>query len=99
MMIREQQPGLSLLAIGIIAMGTLSMISRDFAFDWQPVPQFHPGREALAVVCRLFMIMVSIALLFRATVSRRLTTAFSISHRVASSWLIATNIAPDEEVR
>ena len=68
-MIREQQPGVSLLAIGLIGMGTLSVMSRDFAFGWQPVPQFHPGREALAVVSGVFMITVSVALLFRATVA------------------------------
>jgi uncharacterized membrane protein len=68
-MIRQQRPALSLLAIGLIGMGTLSVISRDFAFGWQPVPQFHPGREALAVVCGLFMIAVSVALLLRSTVA------------------------------
>lgn len=68
-MIREQQPALSLLAIGLIGMGVLSVISRDFAFGWQPVPRFHPGRETLAVVCGLFTITVSVALLFRATVA------------------------------
>lgn len=68
-MIREQQPALSLLAIGLIGVGILSVISRDFAFGWQPVPQFHPGRETLAVVCGLFMIVVSVALLIRTTVA------------------------------
>jgi hypothetical protein len=48
-------------------MGALSVVSRDFAFSWQPVPQFHPGRDILAVVCGLFMITVSVALLFRYT--------------------------------
>ena len=80
-MIRQQQPALSLLAIGLIGMGTLSVISRDFAFVWQPVPQFHPGREALAVVCGLFMIAVSVALLFRSTVA--------IASRVLFLFLIA----------
>lgn len=75
-MIRQQQPALSLLAIGLIGMGTLSVTSRDFAFGWQPVPQFHPGREALAVVCGLFMIAVSVALLFRATAAIASRTIF-----------------------
>src|SRR5262249_39334880 len=68
-MIREQQPALSLLAIGLIGMGTPSVTSRDFALGWQPVPQFHAVPETLAVVCGLFMITVSVALLFRATVA------------------------------
>ena len=66
-MIREQQPAMSLLAIGLIGLGILSVIYRDFAFSWQPVPVFHPGREILAVFCGVFEIAVSIALLFRAT--------------------------------
>jgi len=66
-MIRQQQPAVTLFAIGLIGLGILSVIYRDFAFDWQPVPAFHPGRDVLAVLCGLFMIAVSVALLFRAT--------------------------------
>jgi uncharacterized membrane protein len=65
-MIREQQPAVSLFAIGMIGLGALSLIYRDFAYDWQPVPLFH-GRDVLAVACGLFMIVASVALLFRAT--------------------------------
>ncbi len=63
----RQQRAVSLFSIGMIGMGALSVISRDFAFDWQPVPAFHPGREGLAVLCGLFMIAFSVALLFRRT--------------------------------
>ncbi len=66
-MIREQQPAITLFSIGMIALGSLSVIYRDFAFSWQPVPAFHPGREVLAVTCGLFMIAVNVALLFRTT--------------------------------
>lgn len=66
-MIREQQPAISLFAIGMAGLGILSVIYRDFAYSWQPVPAFHPGREALAVICGLFMIAASVLLLFRAT--------------------------------
>jgi uncharacterized membrane protein len=66
-MIREQQPAISLFSIGMIGLGALSAIYRDFAFDWQPVPAFHPGRDVLAVACGLFMVAVSVGLLFRAT--------------------------------
>lgn len=64
--IHQQQPALALLSIGLIAMGTLSVLYRDFAYTWQPVPQF-PGRATVAILCGLFMIAVSIALLFRRT--------------------------------
>ena len=65
-LIRQQQPGLALLSIGLIAMGTLSVLYRDFAYTWQPVPAF-PGRPVVAVLCGLFMIAVSVALLFPST--------------------------------
>lgn len=64
---RKYNLGTLLFCMGMTAMGTLSVIYRDFAFDWQPVPAFHPGREALAVLCGLFMICASAALLFRSS--------------------------------
>src|ERR1700678_741150 len=66
-MIREQQPAVSLFAIGMIGLGALSVIYRDFAYSWQPVPAFHPGREVLAVACGLFMIAASVGVLFPPT--------------------------------
>jgi uncharacterized membrane protein len=66
-MIREQQPAVSLFAVGMIGLGILSVIYKDFAYTWQPVPAFHPGRDVLAVAAGLFMIGVSVALLFRST--------------------------------
>ncbi|KAA6464456.1 DoxX family protein [Acidobacteria bacterium AB60] len=65
-MIREQQPAISVFSIGMMGMGVVSVVSRDFAFGWQPVPEFHPGCEALAVACGLFMIAAGAALLFKA---------------------------------
>jgi uncharacterized membrane protein len=51
----------------MIALGVLGVVSQEFAFDWQPVPAFHPGRELLAVVCGLVMIGLGVGLLLRAT--------------------------------
>jgi uncharacterized membrane protein len=64
--IRQQQPAISLYAAGLMAMGAVSVIYRDFAYTWQPVPAFS-GRSTVAVLCGLFMIFVSIALLFPRT--------------------------------
>ena len=68
-LIREQRLAVSIFAIGMIALGILSVISKDFAYTWQPVPEFQPGRTVLAVICGLFMIAASIAMLFRPTVT------------------------------
>jgi len=75
-MIRERQLAISLFSIGLIGLGTLSAIYRDFAFDWQPVPAFHPGRDALAVACGLFMIAASVGLLFRGTAAVAIRAIF-----------------------
>jgi uncharacterized membrane protein len=61
-----QRTAIILFSIGMIALGVLSVVSGDFAYTWQPVPAFHPGREALAVICGVFMIATSVALLVRA---------------------------------
>lgn len=64
---RKLRTATLLFCLGMSAMGLLSVIYRDFAFSWQPVPLFHPGREVLAVLCGLFMICASVALLFRSS--------------------------------
>jgi uncharacterized membrane protein len=51
----------------VIGLGTLSAFYRDFAYGWQPVPAFHPGRDVLAIACGLFMMAAGVGLLFRAT--------------------------------
>ncbi len=66
-MIQNQRTATLLFSAGMIAMGVVSLVSQDFAFGWQPVPAFHPGREALAVLCGSFMIAASVMILFRAT--------------------------------
>jgi uncharacterized membrane protein YphA (DoxX/SURF4 family) len=74
----EQRVAAILFSSGMIAMGTLSIIFRDFAFDWQPVPAFQPGREVLAALCGVIMVAFSVALLYRntAAIAARVTLAF-----------------------
>ena len=76
----EQRLAVYLFAIGMIAMGALSVISGDFAYDWQPVPKFA-GREAVAILCGLFMIACSAALLVRSTtaIAARLMLPFLLA--------------------
>ena len=66
-MVRGQRAALYAFSVGMIALGVLGVVYQDFAFDWQPVPAFHPGRELLAVVCGLFIVGLGIGLLLRAT--------------------------------
>jgi uncharacterized membrane protein len=93
-MIREQQPAITLFSVGMVALGVLSVIYRDFAFSWQPVPAFHPGRDALAVICGLFMIAVSVALLFRTTSALAVRAMFPFLVAWLSLKLPAVMVAP-----
>jgi uncharacterized membrane protein len=64
---RDQQPALTLFAIGMIGLGILALIYGDFALVWQPVAPWIPGRTALAYLSGLIMLLGGIGLLFRAT--------------------------------
>ena len=59
---------LTLFAIGMIGLGVLALVYADFALVWQPVPQWIPGRTALAYASGLLMLFTGAGLLFRRTV-------------------------------
>lgn len=65
---REQQPGLSLFAVGMIGMGVLGLIVGDFAMVWQPVAPWVPGRTALSYLAAVVMLVGGVGLLLEATV-------------------------------
>jgi uncharacterized membrane protein len=67
---RCQQPALTAFAIGMIGMGVLALIYGDFALVWQPVPQWVPGRTALAYASGVVMVLGGFGLLARATRAR-----------------------------
>ena len=63
----QLQPAVSLFAAGMMGLGVLALIYRDFALVWQPVAPWVPGRTALAVGSGLLMLFAGAGLLFRAT--------------------------------
>jgi len=63
----EQQPALTLFAIGLLGLGTLAIRFADFALVWQPVPAWTPGRTALAYASGVLMLACGVGLLFRRT--------------------------------
>jgi uncharacterized membrane protein len=93
----KQRIAISMYSIGMIALGILSVISKDFAYSWQPVPEFHPGREALAVTCGLFMIAASVALLFRSTAAIAARAMFLFLLAWMSLKIPALFVAPQIE--
>jgi uncharacterized membrane protein len=66
-MTQDQQPALTLFAIGMVGLGILALIYGDFALVWQPVAVWVPGRTALAYGSGVLMLLGGAGLLFRAT--------------------------------
>lgn len=64
---KNQQPGLSLFAVGLLALGVIALVVGDFAMVWQPVPDSLPGRHALALATGALMILLAFGLSMRAT--------------------------------
>jgi uncharacterized membrane protein len=68
-MTRNQQPALTLFAVGMIGLGILALVYGDFALVWQPVAAWVPGRTAVAYLSGLIMLFGGAGLLFDATVT------------------------------
>jgi uncharacterized membrane protein len=54
-------------ALGLIGLGVLSIVFGDFALQWQPVPEWVPGRVYLAYASGAVMIAAGAGLLSRRT--------------------------------
>jgi|ERR1039457_3274846 hypothetical protein len=65
----NQQPALTLFAIGMMGLGVLALVDGDFALVWQPVATWIPGRTALAYGSGVLILVCGVGLLFRATVA------------------------------
>ena len=75
-MTRNQQPALTLFAMGMMGLGVLGLVYGDFALVWQPVAAWVPGRTALAYGSGVLMLLSGAALFFRATVAIAIRVLF-----------------------
>jgi uncharacterized membrane protein len=66
-MTRNQQPAVTLFAIGMIGLGALALAVGDFAMQWQPVAPWFPARTALAYGAGVLMLVCGAGLMFRQT--------------------------------
>ena len=81
-MVRTQQPGLMLFAVGMMGLGILALVYGDFAMVWQPVAAWVPGRTGLAYASGVLMLLCGAGLLFSATREVVGSNPVSLSHRV-----------------
>src|SRR4029077_11566703 len=63
----NQQPALTLFAIGLLGLGVLALIYGDFALVWQPVPAWLPARSAFSYRTGVLMILLGTGLLIPAS--------------------------------
>ena len=63
----NQQPALTLFALGMIGLGILTLVYGDFALVWQPVAPWIPGRTVLAYFSGLILLLSGVGLLLRVT--------------------------------
>lgn len=54
--------GRAMLSLGLVLMGALALYYRDFAMQWQPVPEATPARELLALINGVALIVCALLL-------------------------------------
>jgi uncharacterized membrane protein len=94
---RSQQPALTAFAVGMIGLGILAVVYGDFAMVWQPVPDWVPGRTALAYASGVIMLLGGVGLLVRATRAWSARVLFPYIIVWASLKLPALFVAPKVE--
>ena len=55
--------GRTLLGLGALGLGVISLLYTDFAITWQPVPDWAPGRSVLADVSGAALTAAGVALI------------------------------------
>jgi uncharacterized membrane protein len=55
-------PSFAVYAAGLVGIGALNLVYRDFALQWQPVPTWVPAREVLALVSGAVLVLAGGAL-------------------------------------
>ncbi|HEY2859899.1 MAG TPA: DoxX family protein [Terracidiphilus sp.] len=65
---RDQQPAVTLFAIGMMGLGVLAFVVGDFAMQWQPVAPWFPARTFLAYGSGVLSLLCGAGLLFQRTV-------------------------------
>jgi len=94
---KSQQPALCLFVAGLIGLGLIALIVRDFALVWQPVPEWVRPRHAVAVGTGVLMILLGLGLAFRASRAWAVRILFAYLIVWASLKIPAVVAAPKME--
>lgn len=84
-----RQAGIVVFALSVAGLGVLSLLSGDFALNWQPVPAWLPLRAGIAYASGAILLVCGIGLFFKRTaaVSAMVLTADFVA------WLLLLRIA------
>jgi uncharacterized membrane protein len=85
---RGQTPAALGLGVGLMGLGVLSVVHRDFALQWQPVPADIPGREVLGMISGLILICAGLLLL----VSRTRAWGAAIAAAFIGAWVLGLHL-------
>ncbi len=76
------------LALGLVALGILGLVYRDFALQWEPVPQWVPARAALAIGAAVVLLSCGIGLL----VDRTSSAASRVLIAYVALWVLLLKV-------
>ena len=74
-------------AVGAIGLGVASLVARDFAFQWQPVPEGIPARDILALASGMLLVAGGVAAAWRGAGLARLILPIFYA-----LWVIALHV-------
>jgi uncharacterized membrane protein len=83
-----RQVGCVLLALMTATLGAISIVTGDFAYTWQPVPEGFPGREIAARITGLVLVVAS-ALFVIPRTFRRSVIAMTL---IFAAWLFVLHV-------
>lgn len=79
----KNRMSLTAFALALVGLGIVTLVVGDFALQWQPVPEWLPGRHAVAYLSGVLLLLAGTALLW----ARTETTASRVFYLYSLVWL------------